>query len=46
MKNILLPTDFSSTSFHAATFALDLFGTSGMRYTLLNTYLNRPTATS
>jgi nucleotide-binding universal stress UspA family protein len=39
MKNILLPTDFSSTSFHAATFALDLFGTSGMRYTLLNTYL-------
>lgn len=39
MKNILLPTDFSATSMNAATFALDLFGTAGTRYTLLNIYL-------
>ena len=39
MKNILLPTDFSETSMKAATFALDLFGTEGVNYMLLNTYL-------
>lgn len=39
MKNILLPTDFSDTSMRAAIFALDLFGTEGVQYTLLNTYL-------
>ena len=39
MKNILLPTDFSDTSMKAAVFALDLFGTVGVNYTLLNTYL-------
>lgn len=39
MKNILLPTDFSDTSMNAAIFALDLFGTQGANYTLLNTYL-------
>lgn len=39
MNNILLPTDFSDTSMKAAVFALDLFGSEGMNYTLLNTYL-------
>ncbi|MCB0774177.1 MAG: universal stress protein [Flavobacteriales bacterium] len=39
MKNILLPTDFSGTSYNAAVFALDLFGTKDVRYTLLNVFL-------
>lgn len=39
MKKILLPTDFSDTSIKAAMFAMDLFGTEGVHYTLLNTYL-------
>ena len=39
MKHILLPTDFSETSFKAAVFALDLFGTKDVRYTLVHTYL-------
>lgn len=39
MKHILIPTDFSATSIKAAYFALDLFGTEDVRYTLLNTYL-------
>src|SRR5690606_22316073 len=41
MKNILLPTDFSETSHKAAVFAMDLFGTEGTQYTLLNTYLKQ-----
>ena len=39
MTRILLPTDFSETSFKAATFALDLFGTANTKYTLVHTYL-------
>ena len=39
MTRILLPTDFSETSFKAATFAFDLFGTANTKYTLVHTYL-------
>ena len=39
MEHILIPTDFSPTSIKAAIFALDLYGTEDVRYTLLNAYL-------
>lgn len=39
MKHILIPTDFSPTSIKAAIFAMDLYGTEDVRYTLLNAYL-------
>lgn len=39
MAHILLPTDLSTTSFKAATFAFDLFGTAGNRYTLVHSFL-------
>ena len=39
MLHILLPTDFSDTSFKAATFAIDLFGTEQAKYTAVHTYL-------
>lgn len=39
MKHILLPTDFSEASNKAADFAVGLFGSVGLRYTLLNVYL-------
>ena len=39
MAHILLPTDFSDTSFKAAMFAFDLFGVAGNRYTLVHAYL-------
>jgi nucleotide-binding universal stress UspA family protein len=38
MKQILLPTDFSDHSKKAIQYAIDLYGTSEVRYTLLNTY--------
>ncbi len=39
MYRILLPTDNSDTSFNAARFAFDLFGTDESQYTLVHTYL-------
>ncbi|MBL8009959.1 MAG: universal stress protein [Flavobacteriales bacterium] len=39
MNRILLPTDGSDAAFHAARFAFDLFGTEGLRYTLVHTFL-------
>lgn len=39
MKHILIPTDFSQTSIKAAIFAMDLYGTEDVQYTLLNVYL-------
>ncbi|MCB0759802.1 MAG: universal stress protein [Flavobacteriales bacterium] len=36
MTHILLPTDFSDTALKAAHFAMDLYGTSDVRYTLVN----------
>lgn len=39
MAHIVLPTDFSDTSFKAAMFAFDLFGTDGNTFTLVHTYL-------
>ncbi|HRH68147.1 MAG TPA: universal stress protein [Flavobacteriales bacterium] len=39
MMNIALPTDLSETSFKAATFAFDLYGTAGTKYTLVHAYL-------
>lgn len=39
MNRILLPTDGSDTSFNAVRFAFDLFGTDGMRYTLVHSFL-------
>ena len=39
MTHILLPTDFSDTSFNASTFAFELFGTQDATYTLVHTYL-------
>lgn len=41
MLHVILPTDFSHTSFKAMQFAVDVFGTEGVRYTLLNTYLKQ-----
>jgi nucleotide-binding universal stress UspA family protein len=38
MKRIFLPTDFSDTALKSAHFALDLFGTADVRYTLVNSY--------
>lgn len=39
MAHILLPTDFSDTSFKAATFAFDVYGTAGNKYTLVHSFL-------
>lgn len=36
---ILLPTDFSDTAEKAAHFAMDLYGTNDVHYTLVNSYL-------
>ena len=38
MTRILLPTDFSDTAEKAAHFAMDLYGTDDVRYTLVNCY--------
>lgn len=38
MAHILLPTDFSDASMHAAAYAVRLFGRSGNTYTLLHAY--------
>jgi len=38
MKNILLPTDFSENSIRAINYAIKLFGTDDVKYTVLNTY--------
>jgi nucleotide-binding universal stress UspA family protein len=39
MTHILLPTDGSDASFNAAVLAFEHFGTKGVRYTLVHTYL-------
>lgn len=39
MKQILLATDFSENARHAARYAISLFGTKDVNYTLLNSYL-------
>lgn len=39
MRKILLPTDFSETSFKAGEFACRLFGTGMVEYTLVHAYL-------
>lgn len=41
MLHVILPTDFSDTSFKAMQFAVDVFGTDGVRYTMLNTFLKQ-----
>lgn len=47
MIHILLPTDFSTNSLHAATYAARLLGTQEVTYTLLHTYLDAdPSVTS
>ena len=38
MKNILIPTDFSTTAQTAANFAISIFGTEEINYHLLNCY--------
>jgi nucleotide-binding universal stress UspA family protein len=38
MKTILIPTDFSDNSFKAACYAIDLFGSEGNEFILLNAY--------
>lgn len=40
MARILIPTDFSDDSMHAATYAVDLFGRKGNQYTLLHTFVD------
>ena len=40
MQRILLPTDFSDNSFHAAQYAAQLLGTAHVEWTLLHTYLD------
>ena len=39
MSHILLPTDFSSNALNAATYAVQLFGTEGNTFTVLNSYM-------
>lgn len=39
MERILIPTDNSNTSFNAARFAFDLFGTDQCRYTLVHAFM-------
>lgn len=47
MRHILLPTDFSENSFHAAQYAAQVFGAQGVAYTLVHTYLDAdPTISS
>ena len=47
MIHILLPTDFSTNSLHAATYAVRLLGTQDVTYTLVHTYLDAdPSVTS
>lgn len=38
MAHILLPTDFSDASMHAAEYAVNLFGRTGNRYSLFHAY--------
>lgn len=38
MSNIVLATDFSDNSLHAAAYAVGLLGATGHRYTILHTY--------
>lgn len=38
MTRILLPTDFSETALKAAHFAMDLYGTGDVHYTLVNSF--------
>lgn len=38
MAHILLPTDFSEASMHAASYAVHLFGRTGNRYSVLHAY--------
>lgn len=39
MAHILLPTDFSSNALNAARYAIQLYGTEGNRFTILNTFM-------
>ena len=38
MAHVLLPTDFSDASMHAAEYAVSLFGRSGNYYTVFHAY--------
>ncbi|HMN06074.1 MAG TPA: universal stress protein [Flavobacteriales bacterium] len=40
MLHVLLPTDYSDNSFHAALYAAHLLGRDGVEYTLVHTYLD------
>ncbi len=40
MANILIPTDFSDNSMHAAEYAVKLFGAKGNSFVLLHTYID------
>lgn len=40
MDHILIPTDLSQHSLDACAYALDLFGTTGTRYTLVHAYMD------
>lgn len=40
MAHILLPTDFSDASMHAAEYAIGLFGRAGNRYTFFHAYVD------
>jgi nucleotide-binding universal stress UspA family protein len=42
MAHILLPTDFSESALHAASYAVHLFGRTGNRYTLFHAYADAP----
>ena len=42
MAYILLPTDFSDAALHAAAYAVQLFGRTGNRYSLLHAYADTP----
>jgi len=46
MKNILLATDFSENATNAINYAIHLFGTEEVKYTLLNTYVEPRTSTN
>lgn len=40
MARILIPTDFSENSLHAAAYAVELFGRAGNQYVLLHTFMD------
>lgn len=40
MARILIPTDFSDNSMHAAAYAVELFGRTGNQYILLHTFMD------